>query len=204
MKPHMTTERVAYSFAFFHPRPTKSQTMNSWENTYQQRVGENKRLAPWTLPIFVLHKLQQAHKKKQKVVLATGVFDLLHAEHKNFLKKAKQAGEFLIVGVETDVRVKKMKGEDRPVHTLQKRMNTIETLPYVDAVFALPEAFSKPADHDGLIATIRPAILAVSSHSDHLDKKRAILQKYGGDIKVVHQHNPDVSTTQLIARKKKG
>jgi rfaE bifunctional protein nucleotidyltransferase chain/domain len=202
MKPHMTIERVSYEFAFFHPRPTKTLTMNSWEKIFNKKMGEGKALSPWSLPAALQKKIQQVKKNKQKVVLATGVFDMLHSEHRNFLKNASNAGDFLLVGVETDARVKKMKGEDRPVHGLQKRIKALEVLPYVDAVFALPEAFSKPVDHDGLIAAIRPHVLAVSSHSDHLDKKQAILEKYGGSIAIVHQHNPDVSTTRLITHKK--
>ena len=59
---------------------------------------------------------------KQTTVLATGVFDVLHIEHIRFLAAAKQQGDRLIVGVESDVRVRAMKGPGRPLHDEQVRL----------------------------------------------------------------------------------
>jgi rfaE bifunctional protein nucleotidyltransferase chain/domain len=144
--------------------------------------------------------IESARNTDKTIILATGVFDLLHQEHILFLRKAKAAGDFLVVGIESDVRVKQMKGPDRPVHSQQKRKQDIEELGFVDLVFILPEDFSKPEHHRQLIAEIRPAILAVSSHTAYLDKKQALLQEFGGEVKVVHEHNPEVSTTLLLKR----
>lgn len=144
-------------------------------------------------------RLAQFRAQKQNIVLVTGVFDLLHQEHKTFLQKAKAIGDILIVGVETDMRVRKMKGEGRPVQNEQTRLSVIQKLPYVDEVFILPEAFSSPQDHEELISFIKPHILAVSSHSDHQDKKRALVEKHGGSLQIVHEHNPNISTTKILS-----
>ena len=151
----------------------------------------------------VLAQVAAAHKAGQKVVLVTGVFDLLHQEHRNFLEKAKAAGDFLLVCLESDARVKAMKGPDRPKQAQAVRAAALQKLPYVDAVAILPDDFASPAQHDALIKEVLPAILAVSSHSPHLDKKQAILAKYGGNVQIVHQHNPEISTTLKIAQLKK-
>ena len=135
-----------------------------------------------------------------KKVLVTGVFDILHAEHIQFLQKAKKIGEYLVIGIESDVRVKKMKGADRPVNSQEKRVENLKKLNLADEVFILPEQFSKPEDHSALIQKIRPQFLAVSSHTKHLDRKRAIVESFGGTVVVVHQHNPKVSTTQLLKK----
>lgn len=147
-------------------------------------------------------QLQQLHDQHKKVVLVTGVFDLLHSEHKLFLQKAKKLGDFLVVGVESDVRVRHLKGEGRPVNSQAERQKNLEALPYIDAVFILPEEFSKPEHHDALLAAIRPAVLAVSSHTAHLDKKQKLVEKYGGELVIAHEHNPAVSTTLLLAKRK--
>ena len=131
-------------------------------------------------------------------VLVTGVFDLLHAEHVNFLRAAKAIGDILIVGIESDVRVKQLKGEHRPVWNQDRRVRELKKLKFVDQVFVLPTKFDSPADHEQLIGTIKPDILAVSSHSPHLEAKQRILAKFGGRVEVVHQHNSEVSTTYLI------
>lgn len=133
-----------------------------------------------------------------KKVLVTGVFDVLHKEHIVFLQKAKKLGDALIVGIESDIRVKQIKGPERPVFSQQERKARLEDLQIADKVFVLPEQFSKPSDHEALIAKIQPDYFAVSSHTQHLDKKRKIVEKYGGKLVVVHEHNPEISSSKLI------
>ncbi len=137
---------------------------------------------------------------KKNIVLATGVFDILHQEHTNFLKNAKAIGDYLIVGVESDVRVRQMKGEGRPVNSQVVRVKNLLHLNIADEVFVLPEQFSKPEDHKALIQKIKPRYLAVSSHSQHLDKKQAILKEFGGEVVIVHEHNPEISTTKILQK----
>jgi rfaE bifunctional protein nucleotidyltransferase chain/domain len=188
MLPHLRTERVGFGYAFFHPRPTSKLVNSKWLEVLERvRVGLSA---------------AAARRRRQKIVLATGVFDIFHQEHLSFLQKAKKAGDFLMVGVEADARVRQMKGENRPINSLDHRIKTLQNLGFIDLVFALPEQFDRPADHEALIARIRPAILAVSSHTAHLEKKRALLSKYGGTVKVVHQHNPAISTSILLEQKK--
>lgn len=150
------------------------------------------------LPAVIEAGIRRARSKNKKIVLATGVFDLLHAEHLNFLKKAGAAGGFLIVGIEPDVRVKELKGDGRPVNSEALRFERISELDFVDCALVLPDNFGDPGQPRALIAAIKPDILAVSSHSPHLDKKQAILREFGGKVEVVHQHNPEISTTKII------
>jgi rfaE bifunctional protein nucleotidyltransferase chain/domain len=149
----------------------------------------------------VIHFLEKCRVGHKKIVLATGVFDILHQEHLLFLEKAKKTGDVLIVGLESDVRVKIMKGEGRPINSQAKRKTILEEQKIADLVFILPEEFCTPQDHDDLIRIIHPDILAVSSHTSHLDKKRAIVEKYGGELRVVHQHNPSISTTLILQQR---
>lgn len=145
-----------------------------------------------------LHAICHELQANNKVVLATGVFDLLHSEHKKFLKKAKEQGDILLVGVETDERVKKLKGQDRPVWKLAKRLKQIAKFPFVDHVFALPQKFDKPENHEELIAQLKPDILAVSANTPNQQEKKKIMQKYAGKAKVVLPYNPKISTTKII------
>ena len=149
----------------------------------------------------VLRFVQAAKQKGEKIVLATGVFDILHQEHEEFLRRAKHAGDVLIVGIETDARVTAMKGPGRPINSQEKRIAALKAVSIADVVFVLPEKFNTPADRENLIAVLRPDILAVSSHSAHLPAKRELLQKYGGEVVIVHQHNPAISTTLLLQKK---
>jgi D-beta-D-heptose 7-phosphate kinase / D-beta-D-heptose 1-phosphate adenosyltransferase len=123
---------------------------------------------------------QKLHKSQKKIVLATGFFDLLHNEHINFLQKSRAAGDTLIVAVES-VRLEHL-------------------IAYADYLIALGADFNNPVAFENLIASVRPTILAVSSHTAHQDKKQALVAKYGGNLQIVHTHNQDVSTTQLIKK----
>ncbi len=145
----------------------------------------------------LLLQLQQFHNQGKKITLVTGVFDVFHQEHLHFLQKAKELSGVLVVGLESDVRVRKMKGEGRPIQNQETRLRKIQDLGFVDLAFVLPETFSKPEDHDQLIKEIHPEFLAVSSHTAHLAEKQQILAKYGGEVKVVLEQNPAISTTLI-------
>lgn len=146
----------------------------------------------------LIPKLKSSGKK---IILVTGVFDLLHSAHKKFLQKAKRAGDILIIGVETDQRVKLLKGDNRPINPLLKRLENLTKLSFPDYIFSLPEKFNSPKDHQNLIKTLQPDILAVSSHSSNLKSKEAIIKKFGGKLLIVMQKDPSISTSKLVAQK---
>lgn len=150
--------------------------------------------------IEVLRAVSQAKREGKRVVLATGVFDLLHAEHKNYLQKAKAVGDVLVVALESDVRVRQLKGEGRPKQPQEERLSAVRALDYVDGALILPEDFSSPVRHEELLSHIQPDIYACSSHSPHQDKKRALVEKYGGRLVVVHEKNHHISTTKMLEK----
>lgn len=151
----------------------------------------------------ILPQITVAQKSGKIIVLATGVFDLFHEEHKNFLQKAKERGDVLVVGLECDKRVRELKGEGRPIDSEAKRLAQVSHFFAVDYAFILPENFNTPADRLALLQKIKPAILAVSSHSPHLDKKIQLMSEIGGKVEIVHQHNPAVSTSMKIQQSQK-
>jgi len=68
------------------------------------------------------------------IVWTNGVFDILHTGHMELLKFAKKQGKKLIVGINSDTSVKKLKGDDRPINDQDKRLEQLQILPWVDAV----------------------------------------------------------------------
>lgn len=151
----------------------------------------------------VQKKRQDFERKKQKLVLATGAFDLFHKEHKKFLRAAKKQGDVLLVGLETDERVKKLKGDKRPIWRLEKRLEKVAGSPWVDYVFALPEKFDDSRQHQKLIRKIRPHLLAVSSHTPNQKEKKQILKKFKGKLKIVLPQNLRISTSAILKINKK-
>jgi hypothetical protein len=77
----------------------------------------------------------------------------------------------------------------------------LEATSIPDVVFVLPEHFSQREHHRQLLEEIHPHVLAVSSHTAHLDKKHALMAEIGGEVVVVHEHNPAISTTRSLAQK---
>lgn len=73
------------------------------------------------------------------VVFTNGVFDILHTGHFKLLQAARSKGSKLVVGINTDASVKRLKGDERPINTLKKRISQLEILPWVDEVIPFEE-----------------------------------------------------------------
>ena len=142
-------------------------------------------------------QIEKWHQDNRVVVLVTGVFDILHQEHVHFLQKAKQQGDILIVGLESDDRVAKLKGPNRPINRIEKRLDQMNTFPFVDSVFELPVV----SDWFMFMKQTNPNIYCVSSQSPFLDSKKSICQQTGVELRVVHQHNPQISTSKILELK---
>ena len=93
-------------------------------------------------------------EENQKIVFTNGCFDLLHLGHVDYLAKAKDLGDRLIIGVNTDSSVKRLKGENRPLQDENSRLHILAALHSVDAVVLFDE--DTPYE---LIKKIQPDIL---------------------------------------------
>lgn len=161
-------------------------------------VQSNQANSPSDLPKHILETIKTSKAESKCVVLVTGVFDVLHFEHQNFLSKAKELGDVLIIGVESDSRVKAIKGSQRPVNHQDIRVENLLKLNITENIFVLPDNFNKSEDHLKLIKTIMPKYLAVSSHTAHLDEKQNIMNMVDGELVIVYQQNPEISSTKII------
>lgn len=138
-------------------------------------------------------------------VFVTGIFDLLHVEHVRFLKAAsvglrRAKGDKLIVGIESDARVKRLKGSMRPVCSQSERKEMLEALSVVDEVLILPEQFDADDDYERILREVKPDVYAVSENSPYLENKRKMCEQCGVELRIVHPYNPEFSTTKLIER----
>ena len=75
---------------------------------------------------------EEAKKNGKKVVFTNGCFDILHAGHVTYLTEAKRQGDILIVGVNSDASVKRLKGETRPINSEYDRVFVLDALKSVD------------------------------------------------------------------------
>jgi rfaE bifunctional protein nucleotidyltransferase chain/domain len=120
-------------------------------------------------------------KKKGKIVFTNGCFDILHLGHVDYLEKARALGDRLIVGLNTDSSVKKIKGPNRPVNDDYSRARIIASLQFVDAVILFEE--DTPFD---LISFLKPDILVKGDDYTMENIVGAdIVIKNGGSVKTV-------------------
>lgn len=136
-------------------------------------------------------------KKGKVVVLAGGCFDILHPGHVIFLEKAKKVGNILVVLLESDQKVKELKGVNRPVHTQQERAQVLSALRAVDRVVMLPY-MKFEAEYDELIAKIKPDVIAATSKDTNNPYYQRSAKLVGAKIKVVTKIIGNYSTTRLL------
>lgn len=147
----------------------------------------------------VIDRVKQAKGQGKKIVIASGVFDLLHSAHIEYLHKAKEQGDYLVVLVESDARTKELKGEGRPIWNQDKRREEIQKLAIADDVLILPPEFKNPLRFEEIAILLAPDVYAASSTSVALDHKQKLLEKYQGKLAIVLQEIPGVSTTSVIS-----
>lgn len=126
-------------------------------------------------------KVQWAKMKGKRVVMTNGCFDLLHPGHIHYLAQAKKLGHFLLVAVNTDLSIKKLKGENRPIHSLEHRMKVLLGLGSVDWV--VPFAEDTP---ERLISLLLPQVLVKGGDYkvEEIAGAQAVLRQ-GGEVKIL-------------------
>jgi len=139
----------------------------------------------------------QLNKQKKSVILAGGCFDILHIGHIEYLTSAKKRGDVFFVFLESDENIKKIKGPKRPINTQNDRASILANLSMVDYVIPLP-VFTGDKDYDGLVISIKPAIIATTKG----DSARIHKERQAGLIKAkvvdVTTHVSNQSTSRLI------
>lgn len=128
-------------------------------------------------------------------MLVGGVFDILHYGHIHFLKKAASFGDRLIVALESDKNVRKLKGKARPIHPQNQRREMLESLTFVDEVIILGDDM-KDADYDLFVQKVRPNIIAVTKGDPVLTKKLNQARRVGARLIKIPKIK-SISTTQI-------
>ena len=136
---------------------------------------------------------QLSHWQGLKIVFTNGCFDLLHRGHVEYLSKAADMGDVLVVGLNTDASVKRLKGEGRPVNNEEARALVLSSLSFVDAVVLFDE--DTPYE---LIKAVHPDVLVKGADYKVEDiVGYDIVTSYGGTVTTVPLVE-GYSTTQLL------
>ena len=138
-------------------------------------------------------RVEEWRRAGQRITLANGNFDLLHVGHIRYLRGAKALGGKLIVAINSDESVRRLKGEGRPVMPEHERAEIVAALADVDAVVIFPEL-----DVRAIIREIRPDIQAKGTdYTVDSVPERDTLAEHGGRVAIVGDPK-DHSTSEII------
>ncbi len=141
----------------------------------------------------LLTAMKEVHLQGEKVVMTNGCFDILHAGHVEYLQKARSLGDRLIVAVNTDESVTRLKGSARPVVPLEARMEVLSALQCVDWVVAFSEDTPQR-----LISEVLPDILVKGADYEvnEIAGAKEVIEN-GGEVKTIDL-KPNYSTSYII------
>jgi rfaE bifunctional protein nucleotidyltransferase chain/domain len=143
----------------------------------------------------LLKELVKLHRKGKKVVFTNGCFDILHYGHARYLQEAKDKGDILIVGVNSDSSIKKIKGKNRPIVDQKNRLGLLAALTCIDYLVLFKE--DTPLR---LIKRIKPDIIIKGAD---WEKDKIVgsdfVKSYGGKVLTIKLVK-GLSTTSLIDR----
>jgi D-beta-D-heptose 7-phosphate kinase/D-beta-D-heptose 1-phosphate adenosyltransferase len=159
----------------------------------RERLGGGAKVAPDRVALSA--ELERLRRLGRRIVLTSGCFDILHRGHVTYLSHAKALGDVLVVGVNTDDGVARLKGPERPLNPLEDRLQVLAALSCVDHVIAFDE--DTPVE---LVEALRPDVFTKGGDytRESLLETEAV-ERNGGTVMIL-PYVVDRSTTRLITR----
>lgn len=151
---------------------------------------------PKILPLDTLaRKMETLRRRGKRIVFTNGCFDLLHVGHVRYLRQARALGDVLVVAVNSDRSVRKLKGETRPIQNEQDRLEILASLDSVDYVTLFDE--DTPL---AVIERLQPDVLVKGGDwPRHRIVGRNVVEKRGGRV-VTIPYVEGASTTDLVRK----
>ncbi len=138
-------------------------------------------------------KIEELKKNGKKTVFTNGVFDILHIGHLTYLEEARNLGDVLIVGVNSDASVKVNKGDKRPINSQKNRAEMLSGLKFVDYTVIFDEKTPEK-----LLDLLKPDIHVKGGDYKKEDlPETKIVEKNGGEVKIL-SFVDSFSTTDII------
>ena len=134
----------------------------------------------------------------KRIVFTNGVFDILHVGHVRYLQEARALGDVLLVGVNSDTSVRRLKGPERPINGEDDRAEVLDALACVDSVSIFPE--DNPEE---LLRLVRPAVHAKGGDYKTPDAlpETPLVRSFGGEVIILNMVEGR-STTETIRKMK--
>ena len=185
--------------------PTKSSSRRALSGSEKRATSasvddcDRRRVVTKEKLVFIVDSLK---KRGKSIVLTSGCFDILHVGHKRFLQEAKKSGDFLILCLNTDNSVRRIKGPGRPIMSQEDRAELILALGFVDYIVYLEEDTAS-----SIIAQTKPHVYVKGEDYQGKDDQNwpeaKLVKDYGGEVKLIDLYQGR-STTDVIEKIAKG
>ena len=143
----------------------------------------------------LLARLDFYRQQGQRIVFTNGCFDILHRGHITYLNKAKSLGDILIVGLNTDESVRRLKGPRRPINSVEDRAQVLAALSCIDHIVSFGE--DTPIN---LIWQLRPDVFVKGGdYTRETLPEASVVEMLGGEVHIL-SYLQDFSTTSIIDR----
>lgn len=158
-----------------------------------------ERVAAWDKPVGhaadLAARLAEHRRQGRRIVFTNGCFDILHRGHVSYLSLAKSLGDVLVVGVNSDDGIRRLKGASRPINSLEDRVGVLGALSCVDHIVPFDE--DTPCE---LIRVVRPDVFVKGGdYTRERLPEAAIVEELGGVVQIL-PFVADRSTTDIIER----
>lgn len=156
----------------------------------------NKNPEEWHHKVIPYEKASKirAENPEKKIVFTNGCFDILHIGHLRYLRKASEMGDLLVIGLNSDASVRRLKGSSRPINNSEERSEMLAALPFVDYIVE----FDQDTPYE-LIKKVQPDVLVKGA--DYKKKENVvgwdIVENRGGTVKLI-DYVAGKSTTNII------
>jgi len=162
-----------------------------------EQLGEAARVAPDPEPLRAL--LEKERARGRRIVFTNGCFDVLHRGHTSYLRQAKRLGDVLVVAVNSDAGVRRLKGPGRPVNPEEDRAAVLAALDCVDHVIVFDTDTPTP-----LLELLHPDVYAKGGdYSADMLAEAEVVRGYGGEVRIL-DYVADHSTTSIVERIRTG
>lgn len=147
--------------------------------------------------ILKYENLKKELAEGKRKVLVGGCFDILHLGHIEFLSRAKETGEVLIVALESDEFIRKNK-KKMPVHSQFERAKILSQLRSVDLIITLP-LFPDYKSYYELVDKVMPSVIAVTEGDSQIENKKKQADTVGAEVKIVCPNLKKFASSKIIS-----
>lgn len=134
--------------------------------------------------------------ENKKIILVGGCFDILHDGHIKFLDESKKNADALILLLESDENIKKIKGNNRPINSQKNRSIVLSSLEYIYGIILL-EGVTKSEDYDKLIVQIKPDFIAITKGDKNISQREKQCKKVNAKLIQIEKFQ-SLSSTDYI------